>query len=62
MDVSKRKPEVRKTQENTRPRTPPSYEEIAKYGHSLHVKKFTNEEVRLENDYPWVISYDPPKK
>ncbi|AOP31734.1 cytoplasmic protein [Volepox virus] len=61
MDGSKRKPEGRRPQEQ-RPRTPPSYEEIAKFGHSLHVKKVTNEEVRLKNDYPRIILYDPPPK
>ncbi|AOP31523.1 cytoplasmic protein [Skunkpox virus] len=62
MDGSKRKPEGRRPQEQTRPRTPPSYEEITKFGHSLHVKKFSNEEVCLKNDYPLIIAYDPPPK
>ncbi|ADZ29597.1 iActA-like protein [Cowpox virus] len=58
MEGSKRKHE----QEHHRPRTPPSYEEIAKYGHSFNVKRFTNEEMCLKNDYPRIISYNPPPK
>ncbi|UXP37944.1 Cytoplasmic protein, partial [Monkeypox virus] len=40
MEGSKRKHDSRRLQEQEqpRPRTPPSYEEIAKYGHSFNVK------------------------
>ncbi|UZV00290.1 Cytoplasmic protein, partial [Monkeypox virus] len=52
MEGSKRKHDSRRLQEQEqpRPRTPPSYEEIAKYGHSFNVKRFTNEEMCLKND------------
>ncbi|AUL80445.1 CPXV055 protein [Vaccinia virus] len=65
MEGSKRKHDRRRLQqeqEQLRPRTPPSYEEISKYGHSFNVKKFTNEEMCLKNDYPRIISNNPPPK
>ncbi|QED21291.1 iActA-like proline repeat-containing protein [Borealpox virus] len=64
MEGSKRRHDGKRAQleEHQHPRAPPSYEEIAKYGHSLHVKRFTNEEVCLKNNYPRIIAYDPQPK
>ncbi|AUL80146.1 CPXV055 protein [Vaccinia virus] len=53
---------LQQEQEQLRPRTPPSYEEIAKYGHSFNVKRFMNKDMCLKNDYPRIISYNPQPK